>query len=63
MSAIVLSADTLPRSAMTFIEQHCYECHEGSNDSLKGDVDLGVTHLDWSSTETVDLWTAVSEVV
>ena len=63
LSAIVLSADTLPRSVSTFIGQHCFECHEGSNDSLKGDVDLGQASFDWSSPEIVDLWTTIHDVV
>ena len=61
--AVVLSGDTLPGSVSTFIEQHCFECHAGSKDSLKGDVNLGRASFDWSSPKIVDLWTTIHDVV
>ena len=62
-SSIVLIGEELPRTALTFLEQHCFECHSGHEDSLEGDVNLGRTSVDWSSSEVVELWTTIHEVV
>jgi hypothetical protein len=62
-SGIVLLGDELPPAALNFFEQHCFECHAGNEDSLEGDVNLGESSVNWSSAETLELWTTIHEVV
>jgi hypothetical protein len=62
-SGMVLIGDELPGTALTFFEQHCFECHKGNEDSLEGDVDLGQISVDWTSSDAVELWTMIHEVV
>lgn len=63
VSGTVLLGDTLPHDVSSFLEQHCFECHAGSEDTIEGDVNLELRSIDWNSAETVKFWTAIHEIV
>jgi len=53
----------LPKQALDFFENHCFECHAGDDDFIEGDVNLEMTSVDWSVEGATDFWNQVYEVV
>ena len=62
-SGVLLADDPLPLEALGFLKQHCFECHAGSDDDLEGDLSLEMASVDWSSVQTLQLWTTLHEAV
>ncbi|MDG2167312.1 MAG: DUF1592 domain-containing protein [Opitutales bacterium] len=60
---LLFSNVDLPRQALGFFENHCFECHAGDDDFIEGDVNLEMTSVDWSVEGTTDFWSQVYEMV
>ncbi len=63
ISGFALASEELPRLAIGFFKNHCFECHAGDDDFIEGDVNLEMTSVDWSAEGTTDFWSQVYEVV
>ena len=62
-SCVLVADDFLPQSALSFFENHCFECHQGSEDSIEGNVNLEAKSIDWSKKESTVFWTRIYEVI
>jgi hypothetical protein len=62
-STVLFAGESMPAPVVDFLKQHCFECHAGREDKLEGDVNLDLRSVDWASTDSLELWTTVHEVV
>lgn len=60
-ASLSFAAEELPDASLTFIENHCLECHDA--DTAKGEIDLDTFEADWSSKDTLALWERVLKAV
>lgn len=60
---LLVSSEDLPRQALGFFKNHCFECHAGDDDFIEGDVNLEMTSVDWSGEGTTDFWSQIYEAV
>ena len=63
LSTILIADESLPAPVAAFLKQHCFECHAGGEEQLEGDVNLDLDSVDWASTDSLELWTTVHELV
>ncbi|MCM8530421.1 MAG: heme-binding domain-containing protein, partial [Lentisphaeraceae bacterium] len=59
-SPLFAEISKIPTAQKKFLDRYCLDCHD--QDTMKGDVSLDFSKIDWNSHESKELWEKVLEV-
>ncbi|MCM8537194.1 MAG: DUF1588 domain-containing protein [Lentisphaeraceae bacterium] len=59
-SSMHAETSNIPAKQKRFLDRYCLDCHD--QDTMKGDVSLDFSSIDWNSHESKELWEKVLEV-